>query len=132
LLAALLGLVLWTSSCRRRTSKPPEPDAAPTAPATPDESRPAAGESRPTTSGPASRPAPAALVAPGDPLQDRALAEDLRFLNEQLREFVAQQKRFPRSYQEFEGIKIDSPRRPPAGMKWSLDPQARTVVLVPR
>lgn len=47
-----------------------------------------------------------------------------------LREFVAQNKRFPASFKELENAKVDSPRKAPAGKRWELDATTRTVILV--
>lgn len=119
-----LSFLLWGAACKRRAPKPSPAETTPTAevaPAKDANNTPGPASTPPST---APRPAPTA-AAP----QDRATAESLRFLNDQLREFIAQQKRFPKSFKEFEGIKIDSPRRPPPGMQWALDEQSRSVVL---
>lgn len=59
------------------------------------------------------------------------MAETLQFYNGLLREFVADNKRFPKTFKEFESAKVDSPRRPPPGKRWDLDPNTKRVVMLP-
>lgn len=59
------------------------------------------------------------------------MAETLQFYNGLLREFVADNKRFPKTFKEFESVKVDSPRRPPPGKRWDLDQNTKRVVLMP-
>lgn len=125
LVGAGLGLCLFTGmgvACKRRSPKPQPAPVSPTESAEP-QTQAAPGVSPPTS---VSTPLP----IPVPPPTDRATQENLRFLTEQLREFVVQQKRFPKSFAEFQSMKIDSPRRPPPGMQWALDEQSKSIVLV--
>lgn len=124
----LMALIPLATGCRKRQAAPVSVEPAP-----------APASAAPTSTG-AKSPAAKAAAAPARPTvvdpeaqaaEERAVVETLQFYNGLLREFVADNKRFPKTFKEFEGAKVDSPHRPPPGKRWDLDPNTKRVVLLP-
>ncbi len=117
-------------ACRRKPRTTPVPQPQP--------GEPPVASTTPVQ--PAAPGVPASASAPRDPAGDlaakaaeeRMQAESLRFLNLMLREFIAQNNRFPASFKELENAKVDSPRKAPPGQRWELDARTRTVIVVPK
>lgn len=121
-LCVLLGLCTAGTACRRKpTPAAPAPvDASPVE--VPEVAKAEPAERTATVTSGAESAAASAAAA-------RALADDLQFLTLMLREFVVEQKRMPKDFAELQNIKLDSPRQPPQGRKFVIDPATQTVRL---
>jgi predicted oxidoreductase (fatty acid repression mutant protein) len=120
----LAGLILSAVSCRKPVPAPVSSEPGPASAEQKDSSAYSA------KAAPASA-RPAAVDPDAQAAEERAVAETLQFYNGLLREFVADHKRFPKTFKEFESVKVDSPRRPPPGKRWDLDPNTKRVVVMP-
>ena len=120
----VVALLLSITACRKRAAPSPTPASSESAAPASSQDSPAPLPNAATAR--LAGPDPAALAA-----EARALAENLQFYNGLLQQFIAEQKRFPTSFKEFESTKLDSARRPPPGKRWELDPHTKRVVVLP-
>jgi hypothetical protein len=74
-------------------------------------------------------PRPVAAVAENAP-QQSVVGQVDPFLTEQLRIFVQQQRRLPRSFAELASTRLDSIPGPPPGMRWAIDASTTQVKAV--